>query len=92
MLPQSNIGEVRRPLGGAAAAHLRRLLAECCVRERLERLVQGRELSRQPEEVLVVVEALVRLLELVADAVELLEDEVEAPVGEVVFHLLIVIL
>ena len=78
-------------LSAASATHLRRLLAEGGVGERLQRLVQCRELAGQAEEVLVVVETLVRLRELVADAVELLEDQVEAPVGEVVLHVLIVI-
>ena len=69
-------------LAGAAAAHLRRLLPERRVRERLQRLVQRRELARQPEEVLVVVGAAVELRELVADPVEPLEQDVEAAVGE----------
>ena len=50
----------------APAADLRRLLAERGVGERLQRLVQRRELAREAEEVLVVVEPLVRLRELVA--------------------------
>ena len=47
------------PLGSARAAapHLRRLLPERGVGERLQRLVERRELARQPEEVLVVVGA-----------------------------------
>src|SRR6185312_15537201 len=58
------------PLGGVPAAYLRRLLAECRVRQRLQRLVQRRQLAGDAEEVLVVVETLVRLLQLVRDAVE----------------------
>src|SRR5690348_2587906 len=78
-------------LGRAAAApDGGRLLAEGGVRERLQRLVQRRELAGQADEVLVVVEPLVRLRELVPDPVEPLEDQVEAPVGEVLLHSLIV--
>src|SRR5438552_2278473 len=79
------------PLGRAAAADLRGLLAEGGIRERLQRLVQRRELPGEAEEVLVVVEALVRLRELVPDPVEPLEDQVEAPVGEALLHALILV-
>src|SRR5581483_2710333 len=67
----------------AAAPYGRRLLAECRVGERLQRLVQGCELACQLEEVLVVVETAVQLRELVTDAVEPLEQDVETAVGEI---------
>ncbi len=88
----SGVLDIWRLGSRVAAAHLRRLLAERRVGERLQRLVQRRELAGDAEEVLVVVEALVRLRELVGDPVEPLEDQVEAPVGEVVLHPLIVVL
>src|SRR5579885_3411507 len=75
----------------AAAADLRRLLAERGVGERLERLVEGGELAREAQEVLVVLEPLVRLRELVRNPVEPLQDQVEAAVREIVLHALIVV-
>src|SRR5579884_3822655 len=78
---------LRRP----AAADLRRLLAERGVGERLERLVEGGELAREAQEVLIVLEPLVRLRELVRDPVEPLQDQVEATVREIVLHALIVV-
>src|SRR5205823_2699425 len=80
------VAELRCPpanSAGAAAAHLRRLLPERRVGERLQRLVQRRELACQLQEVLVVVDPPVELRELVADPVEPLEEDVEAPVGEI---------
>jgi len=80
-----------RRSGRAPAADLWCLLAERRVGERLQRFVQRRQLAGEAEEVLVVVQLLVRLSELVGDAVEPLEDQVEAPVGKVVLHALIVV-
>jgi len=68
---------------GPPAPHVRRLRAECRVGQRLQRLVERRELARQPEEVLVVVGALVQLRKLVADPVEPFEQDVEASFREV---------
>src|SRR5438309_313743 len=80
--PASDNVPARRS-GAAAAPHLRRLLAERGVGQRLQRLVERRELARQSQELLVVVEPLADLRELVADPVEPLEEHVESPVGEV---------
>src|SRR2546426_3862158 len=72
---------------GAPPPHLRRLLPERRVRERLQRIVERRELARQLEEVLVVVGAAVQLRELVADPVEALQQHVEAAIREALgFH------
>src|SRR5262249_27536731 len=84
-------GACRSALGRTAAPDLGRLLAEGRVGEGLQRLVQRGELAGEADEVLVVVEALVRLRELVRDPVEPFEDEVEAPVGEVLLHALILV-
>jgi hypothetical protein len=62
---------------------LRALLAEGCVRERLERLVQRRELVRDPDEALSGLEAPVERVDLVAQTVESFEDGVELTVVEV---------
>ncbi len=70
-------------LGRAAAAHLRALLPQGRIRERLKRLVQRRELVRDPEEPLSRVHAAVECMHLVAEAVEALEHGIELPVFEV---------
>src|SRR5919202_5139517 len=67
---------------GAAAPDLRPLVAEGGVRERLERLVQRRELACDPEQVLARVELAVQGPQLVGEAVEALEQGVELAVGE----------
>jgi hypothetical protein len=62
---------------------LRALLAEGGVRERLERLVQRCELVRDPDEALSGLEAPVERVDLVAKAVEALENGVELTVVEI---------
>ena len=60
-----------------------RALPECCVRDRVERVVQRAELPRDDEEPLVRLEVRVDPLELLGDPVEPLEQRVELPVGDV---------
>src|SRR5205823_4238620 len=62
-----------RALAGAAPPHLRRLLAQGGVRDRLQRFVERRDLPDQANEALVVLGPPVQLRELVADPVEPLE-------------------
>jgi hypothetical protein len=71
--------ELRR----AAAADLRALLAQRRVGERLKRLVQRRELVRNPQEAFCGVHAAVERMHLVAEAVEALEHGIELSVVEV---------
>src|SRR5262249_17994378 len=70
-------------LAGPAAPYGRRLLAECRVRERLQRFVQGRKLARDAQELLTRVEMAVQRVHLVAQPVEPLEQRIELPVGDV---------
>src|SRR6185437_13175996 len=79
----STSGDADR-LTRATAPHRRRLLPERGVRDRLQRLVQRLQLLRQPQEVVVVVCAPVQPGELVADAIEPLEQDVEPAVREIV--------
>src|SRR5919202_138175 len=67
---------------GAAAPDLRALVAEGGVGQRLERLVQRRELAGDPAQVLARVELAVQRPQLVGEAVEALEQGVELAVGE----------
>src|SRR5262249_17807480 len=63
------------------ATHRRPLLAECRIRERLQGLVQRRELVRDPQELLVRVETPRGRVHLVAETIEPLEQSVELPVA-----------
>ena len=71
---------LRCPLRRPAAAHLRAFATERGVRERLERLVEERELVRDPEQPLVLVEPRVQPVHLLAEAIEPLEERVQLPV------------
>ena len=71
------------PASRAAAAHLRALLPQRRVRERLERVVQQRELSYDRREVLAAVQPAVEALELGRQAVEALEQRVELAITDV---------
>jgi hypothetical protein len=62
---------------------LRALRPERGVGQRLQGLVEGRKLARDPLELVVRVEAPVERVHLVAEAVEPLEDCIELPVVEV---------
>src|SRR5207248_1565863 len=72
----------KRPSAGAAAAHLRALLAERGIRDRLQRLVQAPQLVRQAGEALGMVEAPVEHVDLVDQLVQALEHRVELTVIE----------
>src|SRR5436305_9962004 len=75
-------------LARAAAPHGRSLLPERRVRERLQRLVQSRELTRDAQQVLARVEMAVERVHLGAETVEPLEQGVHLPVGDFFpFHL-----
>ncbi|TMK69208.1 MAG: hypothetical protein E6G50_13190 [Actinobacteria bacterium] len=77
-------------LAGSAAAHGRSLLSERRVGERLQRLVQRRELVRDAQELLVRVETQRKRVHLVTEPVESFEQCIELPVGDVaLFHHLI---
>jgi hypothetical protein len=67
-------------LGGAASTHLRALMPEGGVCERLERLVQRRELVRDAQETLGGIHPPIERVYLVAKAIEALEDGVELAV------------
>jgi hypothetical protein len=69
-------------LARPAAAHLRGLSSERRVGERLQRLVQIGDLGRDAHERLLRVEATVQRVQLLADGVEALEQDVELPVVE----------
>jgi hypothetical protein len=65
-----------------SAAHLRALLPQCGIRDRLQRLVQGPELMRDTGEALGVIEPPVEHVDLVDELVEALEHSVELAVFE----------
>ncbi len=77
------LGPRGAPLGGAAPADLRALGAERSVGEGLQRLVQARELAHDPLELVVRVQPAVERVDLVAEAVEPLEDGVQLAIVEV---------
>ena len=72
--------DFRRKLAGAAAADLWAGLAEGGVRQRLQRLVQRRELPRDAEQLIVAIKVAVERLDLGDQPVEALEDCLELPV------------
>jgi hypothetical protein len=72
---------------GAAAANGRALVAERCVGDRLERLVQRPELTRDAEQLFLRVETTGQRVYLLAEAVEALEERVELAVADfLAFH------
>ena len=75
-------GALRR-LGRAAPSHLRPLLAERGVGERLQGFVQRGQLVRDADEPFGRLEAPVEGVHLVAEAVEALEDGIELAIIEV---------
>jgi hypothetical protein len=67
---------------GSAAADLGTLLAQRRIGERLQGVVQSRELVRDSKEAIAVVELAVQRVHLVAEAIEALEDRIELAVVE----------
>ena len=61
-------------------------MAQGCVREGLERLVQRRQLVRDPDQSLGRLEAPVERVHLVAEAIQSLEDRIQLPVIELLVH------
>ncbi len=64
------------------------MLTECGVGDRLQRLVQDRELARDPEQGVLLIEAAVQRVNLLAKAVESRENGVQLAVAEILraFH------
>jgi len=80
------LGRLRpRPvaLTGSAPTDLRALVAERRVGERLQRVVQRRELVRDPKKTFAVVETLVQSVQLGGQAVEPFKDRVQLAVVKI---------